>query len=118
MSVQWVYPFAGAIDTQLPAPPRSVHMMLKHKADWVEPQVGSLPKEALVAGSFVAGAVLTGNRGVLVRSMARLPCGPALGLQAGAHPATPPLVSFPPPLPLLPCRLAQRTNSLRSTQSW
>lgn len=42
LSVQWVYPFAGAIDTELPAPPRSVHMMLKHKADWVEPQVGSV----------------------------------------------------------------------------
>ncbi|EFN53553.1 hypothetical protein CHLNCDRAFT_25663 [Chlorella variabilis] len=37
---QWCYPFAGAIDTELPVPPRSVHMMLKDKAPWVVPQVG------------------------------------------------------------------------------
>lgn len=37
----WVYPFAGAIDTELPALPRSVHMMLAYKADWVKPQVGA-----------------------------------------------------------------------------
>lgn len=32
----WVYPFASAIDTPLPAPPASTHLMLAHKAPWVE----------------------------------------------------------------------------------
>ncbi len=41
-NLQWIYPFAGAIDTELPKPARTVHMMLKHKAAWVEPQVQAL----------------------------------------------------------------------------
>lgn len=36
---QWVYPFAGAIDTDLPTPPHSYHIMLGSKASWVLPQV-------------------------------------------------------------------------------
>jgi hypothetical protein len=35
-----VHPFASAIDTELPVPPESVHLMLKYKASWVVPQVG------------------------------------------------------------------------------
>jgi hypothetical protein len=35
-----VHPFASAIDSALPKPPASVHLMLKYKADWVEPQIG------------------------------------------------------------------------------
>jgi len=33
---QWVYPFAGAVDTPLPAPPERVHIMLDYAAPWVE----------------------------------------------------------------------------------
>ncbi|MFQ5974176.1 MAG: GFA family protein [Alphaproteobacteria bacterium] len=32
----WVYPFASAIDTPLPTPPNRTHIMLDHKAPWVE----------------------------------------------------------------------------------
>lgn len=35
-----VHPFASAIDTELPTPPESVHLMLASKASWVEPQIG------------------------------------------------------------------------------
>ena len=35
-----VHPFASAIDTELPVPPAKVHLMLRYKAEWVEPQVG------------------------------------------------------------------------------
>jgi hypothetical protein len=31
-----VHPFASAIDTPLPVPPETVHMMLDFKAEWVE----------------------------------------------------------------------------------
>ena len=34
-----VHPHAGAIDTPLPAPPHSTHMMLGSKPDWVEANV-------------------------------------------------------------------------------
>jgi hypothetical protein len=40
---QWpdlVHPFASAIDTKLPKPPSKVHLMLKYKASWVEPDIG------------------------------------------------------------------------------
>ena len=37
---EFVYPFASAIDTELPKPPQKVHLMLKYKANWVEPEVG------------------------------------------------------------------------------
>ena len=33
---QWVYPFASAIDTPLPVPPRHEYVMLNYKAPWVE----------------------------------------------------------------------------------
>ena len=33
-----VHPFASAVDTPLPAPPRSTHIMLASKAPWAEPQ--------------------------------------------------------------------------------
>jgi hypothetical protein len=35
-----VHPFASAIDTDLPKPPSKVHLMLKYKANWVEPEIG------------------------------------------------------------------------------
>src|SRR4051794_25480333 len=38
---QWpelVHPFASAIDTPLPKPPATVHLLLRDKTDWVEPQ--------------------------------------------------------------------------------
>ncbi|MER9653149.1 GFA family protein [Mesorhizobium sp. M0152] len=35
-----VHPFASAIDSDLPKPPEKVHLMLKYKANWVEPDVG------------------------------------------------------------------------------
>ncbi len=35
-----VHPFASAIDTPLPVPPESTHILLESKADWVVPQVG------------------------------------------------------------------------------
>jgi hypothetical protein len=35
-----VHPFASAIDTALPIPPERVHLMLRYKAPWVEPQLG------------------------------------------------------------------------------
>ena len=33
-------PFASAIDTALPKAPSSVHLLLRDKASWVEPQIG------------------------------------------------------------------------------
>lgn len=35
-----VHPFASAIDSDLPKPPSKVHLMLKYKANWVEPDIG------------------------------------------------------------------------------
>ena len=35
-----VHPFASVIDTDLPVPPESVHLMLDFKASWVTPQLG------------------------------------------------------------------------------
>ena len=40
---QWpelVHPFASAIDTELPKAPSTVHLLLRDKARWVEPQIG------------------------------------------------------------------------------
>ena len=34
-----VHPFASAIDSDLPVPKSSVHLMLKYKANWVEPDI-------------------------------------------------------------------------------
>jgi hypothetical protein len=34
-----VHPFASAIDTELPVAPERVHIMLKYKASWVEPDI-------------------------------------------------------------------------------
>ena len=42
-SPEWpglVHPFASAIDTPLPTPPANVHLLLRDKAAWVEPQIG------------------------------------------------------------------------------
>lgn len=36
-----VHPFASAIDSDLPTPPSSVHLMLKYKAGWVVPDIAS-----------------------------------------------------------------------------
>lgn len=33
---EWIYPFASAIDTPLPKPPETVHIMLDFAAPWVE----------------------------------------------------------------------------------
>ena len=33
---EWVYPFASAVDTPLPAPPERVHIMLDFAAGWCE----------------------------------------------------------------------------------
>lgn len=33
---EWVYPFAGSINTTLPTPPEVVHIMLDFAAPWVE----------------------------------------------------------------------------------
>jgi hypothetical protein len=35
-----VHPFASTIDTDLPTPPSKVHLMLRFKASWVEPDIG------------------------------------------------------------------------------
>lgn len=40
---QWVWPFASAIDTELPTAPEKVHLMLKYKAPWVPVNAG--PKD-------------------------------------------------------------------------
>jgi hypothetical protein len=37
---EWVYPFASALDSDLPVPPARVHMMLRYKASWVVPDTG------------------------------------------------------------------------------
>ncbi len=34
-----VHPFASAVDTDLPKAPKRVHIMLKYKASWVEPDI-------------------------------------------------------------------------------
>lgn len=34
-----IHPFASAIDSELPKPPSHVHLMLKYKAAWVEPDI-------------------------------------------------------------------------------
>ena len=42
-SPEWpelIHPFASAIDSELPTPPSSVHLMLRFKPAWVIPQVG------------------------------------------------------------------------------
>ncbi len=39
-----VHPVSSAIDSELPAPPETTHMMLGSKASWVEPQVGASDK--------------------------------------------------------------------------
>jgi hypothetical protein len=35
-----MHPFASAIDSDLPKPPATVHLLLRDKASWVEPQIG------------------------------------------------------------------------------
>nr|WP_321986498.1 GFA family protein [uncultured Lichenicoccus sp.] len=43
-SPEWpdlVHPFASAIDSELPVPPASVHLMLKYKPGWVVPEIGA-----------------------------------------------------------------------------
>ena len=36
----FIYPFASAINTDLPTPPELVHLMLHYKASWVAPVIG------------------------------------------------------------------------------
>lgn len=36
--LQWIFPFASAIDTPLPVPPENVHIMLKYSAEWCAPK--------------------------------------------------------------------------------
>ena len=41
-SPEWpelVHPFASAIDSELPTPPSSVHLMLHYKPSWVQPDI-------------------------------------------------------------------------------
>ena len=52
---EWVYPFASAIDTKLPAPKERQHIMLGSKANWVAVPKGSrerrfreYPREAII----------------------------------------------------------------------
>jgi hypothetical protein len=52
---QWIYPFASAIDTKLPAPRERQHIMLDSKASWVpvpkgrgEKHFREFPKEAII----------------------------------------------------------------------
>lgn len=35
-----LHPFASAIDSELPTPPSSVHLLLRYKASWVVPAIG------------------------------------------------------------------------------
>ena len=35
-----MHPFASAIDTELPVPPRRTHLMLRYKASWVDAAIG------------------------------------------------------------------------------
>ena len=47
-SPEWpdlVHPFASAIDTDLPAPPSSVHIMLRFKPAWVRPARSEKPSD-------------------------------------------------------------------------
>lgn len=37
---EWIYPFASAIDTPLPKPPETVHIMLEFAAPWLEIPAG------------------------------------------------------------------------------
>ena len=39
-SLSWCTRFASVIDTELPKAPSSVHLLLRDKASWVEPQIG------------------------------------------------------------------------------
>lgn len=39
-----IHPFASAIDTDLPVPSERVHLMLRFKAEWVEPDVGAIDR--------------------------------------------------------------------------
>jgi hypothetical protein len=41
-SPEWpdlIHPFASAIDSDLPQPPSSVHLMLRYKPSWVQPDI-------------------------------------------------------------------------------
>ncbi|WP_020408519.1 GFA family protein [Hahella ganghwensis] len=40
-----VHPFASAIDSDLPIPPEKTHLMVKYKANWVEPALGSSDRQ-------------------------------------------------------------------------
>ena len=42
---EWIYPYASAIDTPLPAPPEMVHIMLDFKVPWVEVPSGEGHKQ-------------------------------------------------------------------------
>ena len=35
-----MHPFASVINTELPKVPSTVHLLLRDKASWVEPQIG------------------------------------------------------------------------------
>ena len=52
---EWIYPFASAIDTKLPAPKERQHIMLGSKANWVavpkgrrERRFREYPREAII----------------------------------------------------------------------
>jgi hypothetical protein len=52
---EWIYPFASAIDTRLPAPRERQHILLASKASWVpvpkgrnEKRFRAYPREAII----------------------------------------------------------------------
>lgn len=40
-----LHPFASAIDTPLPVPPETTHIMLEFKAPWVVPEIGARDRQ-------------------------------------------------------------------------
>ena len=42
---EWFYPYASCINTPLPTPPETSHIMLDFKAPWVEPQIKQNDKQ-------------------------------------------------------------------------
>ena len=64
-----VHPFASAIDTPLPVPPETVHMMTEFKAEWVELPRGpshirfeGYPDKSIEVWHEKQGSGKTGNR--------------------------------------------------------
>ena len=41
---EWIFPYASAVNTPLPVPPETVHIMLDFKAPWIEVPTGKAHK--------------------------------------------------------------------------